>query len=157
MDNGLRQRLISAAETNPVMCEALTHIEWLDSRPFEKFPAYWHARLNGGKLGCWELQAASDPLLTDALAYAKLVTLRMLDELDAIAWRRGYVDSNGPRCELDLDEVQAYANEQYPLGQQSGAYVLGFLEARQLLMLKVKAVEFATVLAELEKLKSNVH
>jgi hypothetical protein len=157
MDNDLRQRLASAAETDPMAREALTHIEWLDGRPFEEFPAYWHARLNGGKLGYWELQAASDPLLTDALAYAKLVTLRMLDELKAIAWHRGYVDSSGPRGALDLDEVMRLVRPQYPLAVAQQAYVHGFIEARKLILIKAGMAEFPALAAQLEKLDSIVH
>jgi hypothetical protein len=157
MDNDLRQRLASAAEADPMVREALRDIEWLDGRPFEEFPAYWHARLNGGKPDYWQREAASDPLLKDAAAYEKQVIQRMFCELEAIAWRRGYVDSSGPRGALDLDQVGAYAKQQYPIGELQEAYFHGFFEARQLLLLKAKATEFATLMAELEKRKSNVH
>jgi hypothetical protein len=156
MDNELRQRLASAAETDPMMREALKEIEWLDSRPFEEFPAYWHARLNDYAPPGWRHQAATNALRNDALAYEKQVIRRMFDELEAIAWRRGYVDSPS-HTDMPLDEVLAYAKQQSPLGQLHAAYLRGFIEARAFLMLKATVVEHSKLAAQLEKLDSIVH
>jgi hypothetical protein len=157
MDNDLRQRLASAAETDPMAREALTHIEWLDGRPFEEFPAYWDARLSGPSSSRWHSEAASDPLLTDALAYEKTVILRTFDGLKAIAWHRGYVDNSGPRGALDLDEVMRLVRPQYPLAVAQQAYVHGFIEARKLILIKAGMAEFPALAAQLEKLDSIVH
>jgi hypothetical protein len=156
VENDLKQRLASAAENDPMVREALTHIEWLDSRPFEEFLAYWHERLNGHTSPDWRNRAASDPLLTDALAYEKKVVRRMFDELEAIAWRRGYVDSPS-HTDMPLDEVLAYAKQQCPLGQLHAAYLHGFIEARAFLMLKATVVEHSKLAAQLEKLDAIVH
>jgi hypothetical protein len=157
MDNDLRQRLASAAETDPMMREAFKEIEWLDRRPFEEFAAYWHARLHDYSPPGWRNSAASDPLLKDALVYEKQVIRRIFDELEAIAWRRGYVDSSGPRGELDLDQVLAQARPQYPLIEAQRAYLHGFIEARKFLLVKAGIVEHSQLAAQLEKLNSIVH
>jgi hypothetical protein len=157
MDNDLRQRLVSAAEADPMAREALREIEWLDSRPFEEFPAYWHARLNGGKPDYWQRQAASNPLLKDAAAYKKQVILRTFDELEAIAWRRGYVDSSGPRGALDLDQVLAQVRPEYPLIEAQRAYLHGFIEARKFLLVKAGIAELPALAAQLEKIDAIVH
>jgi hypothetical protein len=139
-----------------MMRQALKEIEWLDSRPFEEFPAYWHARLTDYTPPSWHAEAASGPLLQDALAYEKRVIRRMFDELEAIAWRRGYVDSPS-HTDMPLDEVLAYAKQQSPLGQLHAAYLRGFIEARAFIMLKATVVEHSNLAAQLEKLDSIVH
>jgi hypothetical protein len=157
MDNDLKQRLASAAETDPMAREVLTEIEWLDSRPFEEFAAYWHARLSDYAPPGWRNNAASDPLLQDALAYEKQVIRRIFDELEAIAWRHGYVDSSGPRGALDLDQVLAQVRPQYPLVEAQRAYLHGFIEARKFLLVKAGIAEFPQLAAQLEKLNAIIH
>jgi hypothetical protein len=157
MENDLRQRLASAAETDPMMREALKEIEWLDSRPFEEFPAYWHARVNDYAPPDWRTEAASRPLLQDALAYEKLLIRRTFNELEAIAWRHGYVDSNGPRGALDLDQVLADVVSLYSLAQVQQAYLHGFIEARKFLLVKAGIAELPALAAQLEKIDAIVH
>ena len=157
MDNDLKQRLSSAAKSDPMAREALTEIEWLDGRPFEEFPAYWDARLNGHAPSSWHSEAASNPLLTDALAYEKTVILRMFDELKAIAWHHGYVDSSGPRGALDLDEVVRQVRPQYPLAVAQQAYIHGFIEARKFLLIKASMAEFPALAAQLEEINAIIH
>lgn len=148
MDSDLKQRLASAAATDPMVRDALKELEWLEARPFEEFPTYWHSRLNDCSAGeSWRNTAASHPLLKDVWAYEKQLIKRIFAELEALAWHRGYADSKAWIAK-DLGEVMVHARELYLLGEQQHAYFLGLVEARKFLMVKLGIAE---AMRELER------
>jgi hypothetical protein len=135
MDSNLRQRLASAAATDPMARDALKELQWLEARPFEEFQAYWHSRLHDYAPPGWRHQADNHPLLKEAADYERQLITRTFAELEALAWHRGYVDS-AVQIEMDHPEVLTRAKQQYLLGELQGAYMRGEFEGRRFLLVR---------------------
>lgn len=165
MSGDFKVRLAKSAENDSVMRDALKEIEWFERRPFEEFPAYWHARLNEPRPGpSWRQLAnqraeAGDSLAKEALDQARALAKRIHAELEAIAWYNGWVDAcppgygrpRGQHVDTAAEQMLVRIKEMYVLGGMQHAHFQGWHAGRRLCLMIEKSRELAAMDAMLER------